>query len=154
MFADSYLMPYNVYHAPYNLYLNELNDHVEQGYTMYLDDDDYLTSKDAIDRLVEMIVIHDIDVLFFQNIIGTKTIPTLPTLEAIVEHNKTPKVGAIGGSCMLMSLKALQYANWDEWSCSDNRVIQKILNNNELKLGYLEQIIAATQSGAHNGNSI
>ena len=154
MYIDGLLLPNTFYHAPYNLYLNELNDYVEEGYTMYLDDDDYLVSKDAIERIVEQVVIHDIDILFFQNIIGTKTLPTLPTLESIVEYNQAPKIGAIGGSCMLMNREALEYAIWDEWSCSDNRVIRKLLNNNGFSLGYLDKVIAATQSGAHNGNPI
>ena len=43
---------YGTKHEPYNCYINNLLDEVDDGYIMFLDDDDYFTSPDSLTKVV------------------------------------------------------------------------------------------------------
>lgn len=50
---------------PHNLYMNECHKHVKDGWVIYVDDDDRLFDKTALDRLNDMIEQCDEDTLIF-----------------------------------------------------------------------------------------
>lgn len=138
------------YHAPYNLYFNQIKQ-LNINPTIYLDDDDQLASNHALETIVEQFYLFNIDVLFFQFSFQNRIIPKPDLLESIVHDRYIPKVGEIGGSCFAFGPKAFPIIEWDEWSCSDQRVIAKLILNPLLTLGYVNDVMASTQTGAHGG---
>ena len=110
-------------YSPQNLYLNLLNEEVEDGYIMYLDDDDYMSPDTAIEEIVEQININGEDVVYYFQMerIGRDILPR--------ETPNPPKIAHIGGSCLMFHSKHKKHAVWDSWKCSDFRVIERIHNN-------------------------
>jgi len=60
--------------APYNLYLNELNEQVKDGWIIYLDDDDAFTDNKTIENIVRQIQSDD-EILLWNVQFPNKIIP-------------------------------------------------------------------------------
>lgn len=59
----------------YNLYINELNKYVKNGYCLVLDDDNILSKKDSLERMVSNIK-SDHDLLFWRVNFNTRLVPS------------------------------------------------------------------------------
>lgn len=139
------------YHAPYNTYLNNLAEYVNEGWVMYLDDDDMFENEDAIKRLNLLATRHDENTLHIFNGIfnNEKKLPSDKGVQYVL-RGVEPPYGHIGGRCFMFHSKWLTDDLWDEWSCSDARAIGRLLQKG-LKPVYTPTTITKDQQGAHNG---
>lgn len=110
-------------HAPYNLYCNELLKNVEDGWIMFLDDDDHLLHNKVIAEIVSEIKKADEDTLF----IWQMRYPDGKFLP-LRRHFKSNEVaiGFIGSPCFIFHSKYKSFVDWDKWKASDYRVIKKL----------------------------
>lgn len=130
----------NIY-SPHNLYLNYMHEHVDNGWIIYLDDDDYLFDNSTIARIVDYINQYGDNTLLFWKMerIGRDILPTQAPIP--------PRVGGIGGSCVGFHTKYIEHATWDSWKCSDFRVITRLYNNMKRRLWIPEVYIMVPQEG-------
>lgn len=132
---------YNVqflYHAPYNLYENELGKEVEQGFMMHLDDDDKFTRPDSLQIIGSSITSPDDLIMWKVNVQG-RIIPE-PDHFGI-----KPTPTHISGIGFAYHSKYKEYAYWDEFSCCDFRVISRLWNIIPNKI-YIDSVLTQTQS--------
>ena len=119
--GDVLINPDGHLHAPYNLYCNEMLDNVDNGWVLFLDDDDHLLHNKVIEELVSEINKADDDTLFIWQMRypNGKLLPTS-------EHFKYKHVEFehIGSPCFIFHSKYTDIAQWDEWKASDYRVIK------------------------------
>lgn len=110
-------------HAPYNLYCNAMLDNVNNGWVLFLDDDDHLLHKKVIKEIVSQINKADNDTLF----IWQMRYPNGKLLPA-EKHFKEKNIEfeKIGSPCFLFHSKYKNLAQWDEWKASDYRVIKRL----------------------------
>jgi hypothetical protein len=112
----------NLY-APYNLYCNELLDKVEDGWVIFLDDDDRLFNDNVLYGIAKLISNCSKNTL----IIGRmrypngKLIPSRESIEAeIIKQND------IGSPCVVFHSKFKNSACWDDYKRSDFRFIKQL----------------------------
>lgn len=115
--------PEGYLHAPYNLYCNELLDKVENGWIIFLDDDDHLLHNKVIQELVSEIEKANEDTLF----IWQMRYPdgrVLPTNSHI--YTQTIEFEKIDTTCFMFHSKYKDEANWDAWKASDFRFVKQL----------------------------
>ena len=121
--GDILINPNGSLHAPYNLYCNELLNNVENGWILFLDDDDHLLHNKVIQEIVSEIKKADEDTLFIWQMRypNGKLLPTR-------EHFKSEQIAMdyIGSPCFIFHSKYKGFAKWDQWKASDYRVIKKL----------------------------
>lgn len=115
----------NLY-APYNLYCNSLLDKVEDGWVLFLDDDDNLYHSKVLEELI-----HTIQENFNEDTmyIWQMRYPdgrVLPTSQQI--KNKIIKKNSIGSPCYLFHSKYKDLVRWDAYKASDFRFLEQLLN--------------------------
>lgn len=110
-------------HAPYNLYCNELLGFVEEGWVLFLDDDDHLLHNKVIEEIVSKINKADEDTLFIWQMRypNGKVLPTKKHFQ-----NKELERNNIGSPCFIFHSKYKEHAKWDQWKASDYRVIKRL----------------------------
>lgn len=111
-------------HAPYNLYCNALLDKVDNGWVLFLDDDDNFLHNSVIKSIVSEINVSDEDTLF----IWQMRYPDgklLPSNEQF--RDKLVAFEKIGSPCFMFHSKYKDVVKWDEWKGSDYRVVKKLL---------------------------
>lgn len=119
---DKYINPNTGKYSPHNMYFNQMMEHVEEGWVIYLDDDDFFTKSTVIQEIVNEINKHNDDTLIvWQFKLGNDLV--LP--KKLDKHNP-PRIGGIGGSCIAFNIKYKHLSEWDSWKCSDYRVIKKL----------------------------
>ena len=119
---DTSVDPRTGKYSPHNLYFNEMIKHVEEGWVIYLDDDDRFMHNRVIEQIVKEINKCDEDTLLVWRFkLGHSLI--LPTE---FDDDNPPRIGRIGGSCMGFHTKYNHLAEWDAWKCSDFRVIDRL----------------------------
>jgi len=110
-------------HAPYNLYCNTLLNEVEEGWIIFLDDDDNLLHNKVLEEVVAQIKHGDEDTLF----IWQMRYPNGRILPNKVHFkNKEIKINGIGSCCMAFHFKYKNEVQWDEWKGSDFRFIDAL----------------------------
>lgn len=116
---DTYKDGIHLTHAPYNTFLNEAHKHVEEGWIMYLDDDDMLTYENSIEVLVSEINQYDLDTKHIWKV----QFPgySIPRDDWFKEYQKgTPlKCGQISGIGVLFHSSHVDKVIWHEWACGD-----------------------------------
>lgn len=140
-------------HAPYNLYLNTLSKMVDNGYIMYLDDDDMLASDDAIEKLASYM--KDDKVILFDGAFGSKVLPTPKAINNLTNHQQT-EIGTIGGRCFAFpyyKFNKKYYIEWDEFTCSDNRLINKLASWNFNDIIHVPILVTKAQSVVAGGGN-
>lgn len=110
-------------YKPYNLYCNELLNEVEDGWILFLDDDNRLLNKESFNMLKKEINKADEDtILFFQT--------TYPNGSSIPEdsyfENKKIERYHIDTACFVFHSKYKEAAKWDEWRTADYRFIMEL----------------------------
>ena len=133
-------------YSPHNLYFNEMIKIIDEGWVIYLDDDDRFTDKYCVEKIVNTINNSDDDTLiFWQFKLGNNLI-----LPPIINDNNPPQLYKIGGGAITFNIKHKKHATWDAWKCSDYRVINNLYNNlNKVKF-INEVLVLAPKPGSGN----
>lgn len=109
---------YGWMHSPYNPYCNKLMDEVEDGWIMFLDDDDILADRDAVRNMVRQIESED-DMLIWRVKMPWGIIPSRSFGHGVM-------LADIASNAFLFHSKHVWAAQWDEVKESDYRVAQKL----------------------------
>lgn len=110
-------------HAPYNLYCNELMANVEEGWILFLDDDDQLLHNNVLSEIVEEInKVNDETIFIWQMRYPNGKV--LPTSKHFKSENI--EINNIGSPCVIFHSKYKGFAKWDEWKGSDFRFINAL----------------------------
>ena len=133
-------------YSPHNLYFNEMIKMVDEGWVIYLDDDDRFVDDYCLEKIVNVINESDEDTLvFWQFKLGSNLI-----LPPIIDDNNPPQLYKIGGGSVSFNVKQKKYAKWDAWKCSDYRVLKNLYQNvNNVKF-INEVLILAPKPGSGN----
>jgi glycosyltransferase involved in cell wall biosynthesis len=107
-------------HAPYNLYLNTLMSQVSEGWIMYLDDDDMLADPNSISQIAKHIRTED-DLILWR--VGFPKGALVPNHQNFGQAPKCFNISTIG---FLFHSKYIPVAKWDEYGCSDYRVVARL----------------------------
>lgn len=129
----------------HNLYFNHLHGYVPEGFIIYLDDDDYLTTPTAIEEIVSHIPNKDTLIIWRFRVMNLE-LPPLDFAE--------PKHTKIGGSCFTFHTKWLPAATWDQWKCSDYRVIKSLWESIPEYIYIPKIFVHAPQQGHGKRNDI
>jgi len=135
------------YHAPYNQYFNKMYDKCtdENGFIMYMDDDDCFTEKTSVseimkacesqDKLTEHLVLWRVDV-------AGRIIPSDKNKNSIVPGDR-------GGACAF-PVTQKNNAIWLPYSFGDYRIITNLAKT--CKVVYLDKVLSMTQNRESTGN--
>ncbi len=108
---------------PYNLYCNNLLNEVEEGWIMFLDDDDMLADEEVLKKLQKEIRQNDEDTLF----IWQTKFPDGSLLPPDETFNKKEiKLQHIDTACFMFHFKYKNVAKWDGFWAADFRFIKKL----------------------------
>ncbi|MAM22099.1 MAG: hypothetical protein CL817_00010 [Croceibacter sp.] len=112
----------NVY-SPHNLYCNELLEKVDDGWVMFLDDDDRLMNDSVISNIVCKIKEDDFKTLYLWQMRypNGKLKPSSSQL-----RNKDLPINSIGSPCFLFHSSLIGDFFWDEYKRSDYRFFKKL----------------------------
>ncbi|WP_418263878.1 hypothetical protein [Flavobacterium faecale] len=117
--------PEGYLHAPYNLYCNELLNNVEDGWIMFLDDDDHLLHNKVIAEIVSEIKKTNEETLFIWQM-------RYPNGNVLPKHthfiSRKIEIGNIDTTCFIFHSKYKNHIKWDQWKASDYRVINALYN--------------------------
>lgn len=119
-------------HFPFNYFCKIAEQHIEDGWIIYLDDDDFYTENTSISKLVNEIEKHNEDTI---HIVKMKRHETTIPSEGYFHYMKTGvpiMYGEIGIGNYCFHSKYKEYTHWDEWSSSDFRnikVLETIIPN-------------------------
>ena len=132
--------------APYNLYMNFLQEKVNDGWIMYLDDDDKFISENSLQIISNEIQNSDEDTL----IIWAMKFSNGFVVPKKNDIRNGPVKNFIGSPCFTFHNKYKSFANWDSWKCSDFRVVKKLWDTIPKKKYINEILIYVPQSGGGN----
>ena len=113
----------NFWFSPHNLYCNSLLDSVEDGWIMFLDDDDMLIDESVIGEIVSNIIDEDTILIWQMQYPDGRVLPDVASYQS-----KKPRLGGIGSPCFLFHSKWKNVARWDAYKCGDFRFLDKIYN--------------------------
>lgn len=111
----------------HNLYMNPTLKTIDNGWIIFLDDDDYLFDKNSIQKIVDNI--QDEDTLHIWKMLSTANI-TIPKEKAF--KLKKIELGNIGNNCFTFHSKWSKEIQWDAYKCADFRFLinlSKIIPN-------------------------
>ena len=110
-------------HAPYNLYCNILLNEVEDGWIIFLDDDDNFLHNKVLQEIEAEIQKANADTLFIWQMRypNGKVVP-----EKQFFKSKKLELGHIGSPCIAFHSKYKHQIKWDEWKCADYRFIKSL----------------------------
>jgi len=134
-------LEYGVMHSPYNLYCNKLMGAVEDGWIMFLDDDDILSDNESLNEIMNSV--QDENELFiWKGQIHNKILPSY-------SFGKGIALCDIGSFCFMFHSKHIWAAQWDEVKESDFRAILKL--SRILKVRWVDKLVAKVNndSAAH-----
>lgn len=134
---------------PHNLYFNEMIKHVQEGWIIYLDDDDRLSSNTIIEELVDQIEPTD-DLLLWK----TKFPRHLVKGSILPPKFGPPKIGKIDGHCHGVNARCKDKIEWPGWSKGDFHVINKLYNEIENKRWLDLILVEKSQHGKGERNDI
>lgn len=109
--------------SPHNLYCNVLLDSVEDGWIMFLDDDDTLCNPKAFEEIISHIKNED-SLVYWQMRFPDGGLSTTQTFA-----RGTPVLCDIGSPCFMFHSKWKNYSWWDQWKCCDFRFVSRLHRN-------------------------
>jgi hypothetical protein len=123
MYHDGSKLGRSVKHSFYNIYFNKMYPYVNDGYVMFLDDDDMFTRNDSLEILASVISAADSpeSTLFLWQVLFPNGI-LVPT--STTDLNFKP--GNLSGIGFCFHTNYINTAIWDEYKESDFRVIHKL----------------------------
>lgn len=133
-------------YSPHNLYFNEMLKVVEEGWVIFLDDDDLFYDENSLEIIVNNILNDDTMVIWQMNFINGLILPPTDELKG------KPKLGKIGSPCFSFNIKQLGDIKWDGWKCGDFRFIEKIYNKTDKKITIPKILIEINNIGSGNKN--
>ena len=107
--------------SPHNLYCNTLLDNVQDGWILFLDDDDMLIDNNVISEIVSLIEDEDTIMIWQMMYPNGKCLPNNHAFTI-----KTPMLGNIGSPCFLFHSKWKDHYRWDAYKCGDFIFIDKL----------------------------
>lgn len=121
--SDNSHLKLNVKHEPYNLYCNDLLREVQEGWIIFLDDDDMLAHKRVLMMLHQQIKKHNDDTLFIwqTKFPDGSLLPPNETFE-----KKELKIEHIDTACFMFHSKYKNKAKWDAFWAADFRFIKDL----------------------------
>jgi hypothetical protein len=123
-------------YSPHNLYFNEMVKYVDNGWVIYLDDDDKFTDDTVIEKIADLINSNDDDTLIvWQFKLGDNWV-----LPNDISKEIPPVIGGIGGSTIAFNIKYSNDAIWDSWKCSDFRVINSLYHKIP-KIKFIKEVL-------------
>jgi hypothetical protein len=113
-------------YAPYNLYCNELLSNIDEGWILFLDDDNNLLHNRVLEEIVSEVKKADTDTIF----IWQMRYPNGYVLP-LKKHFREEKIeiNNIDTSCFIFHSKYKDVAKWDEWKASDFRFLKSLFGN-------------------------
>jgi len=137
----------NFKHFPYNLYFNEMYKEIENGWIMFLDDDDHLPTTGSLETLATNIEKNNNkDTLYIWKVKFPNRGKAIPT------HSFGNKIvmGDIASCGFSFHSSHLKKAHWDNKKCGDFRVVNRLYNfiSNTV---WIDDILASLQDEPHGG---
>jgi glycosyltransferase involved in cell wall biosynthesis len=127
----------HLYHAPYNMYFNGMHTLCEEGYLMYLDDDDVFTSNNALQLIANAINNKDNALLLWRvQFPDDRIIPSSDNLGKIVK-------GDISGIGFAYPIEYVEHGSWDDYSYGDFRVITNL--SKHLEIATIDKVLTGLQ---------
>lgn len=149
---------YVIRHRPYNLYFEKMHKLVNDGWIIYLDDDDEFVNENSLKQLIALVEKQSEDsFVIFQALfyMRDKFLPW-QKLPANKKYKKGKlgdlSFGDLGGICLAFHSSFCQLAVWDEYSGGDYRVYQKL--KAQLNLVGLQNVITKVQDGPNGGDTV
>jgi len=130
------------YAAPWNLHLNELAKHVEDGWVMYLDDDDKFIYNNSVETIVNNIENED-EMLLWRVDINGVVYPNDAHFGKIVPGNIT-------GIGFMFHSKYLP-VRWYSWNFGDYRVMNEL--SKKIKQRWINLVLTQTQGKPNYGGT-
>tara|TARA_R110000851_G_scaffold158676_4_gene301749 strand:+ start:1174 stop:1830 length:657 start_codon:yes stop_codon:yes gene_type:complete len=130
--------------SPHNLYCNELMDKVDDGWLMFLDDDDMLLNNTVIEEIVSNIVDEGTMLLWQMRYPTGRLLPNEDSFKS-----ETIRLGGIGSPCFLFHSKWKDKSRWDAYKCGDFRFLQKLYGEIPNKKWIKKPLIQLNNSGGH-----
>jgi len=121
---------------PYNDYLNQLGRYINDGWVLYLDDDDEFLTPNAIQVIVDNITTNN-DMLLWQVKLIARIVPNDDYF------GQEPKLFHITGIGFMFHSSHLYKVHWLSYKYADYHVIKNLYN--ELKPIWIKQVLIATQ---------
>lgn len=125
----------------YNLYLNDLQDKVKDGYVVYLDDDDCLSNTDSLKKLVNEIKTND-DIVFWRVGFPNRLVPSDENF------GKEPIIKDISGIGFCFHIKNKKI--WEPYKRGDYRIAKQLYNQIPNKI-FINQVITKLQREKEDG---
>ena len=125
-----------LYYAPHNLYLNRMKDTVNDGWLMFLDDDDMMARKDAMQKIADRAYSENA-VIFWRVGFSTGVIPS----DAQWKH--APGTVAMSGIGFAYH-SAHRCLTWDQFSTSDRRIMHAAWSILETHV-WINEVLTAVQ---------
>lgn len=135
---------FKVNHFPYNLYCLKAEKFVNDGWVIYLDDDDYFHDEKSLELIVNNILEHDVDTIHWMRTINDAGVPggypeaPYPP-DYVMQHlkeNVPPALNLVCSSNFCFHSKYLPYTAWETWRGDDYRTASslaaKISKNNAI----------------------
>jgi glycosyltransferase involved in cell wall biosynthesis len=142
-------------HFPYNSFVKIAEQHVEEGWVMYLDDDDYLERETALEELVEEINKCDEDTI---HLVDTMSANGAAIREGYMVNQMKGGMpfmaGNLGASGFIFHTKYIEYTAWDEWSGSDWRTakcLETVIPKKNWVENYFIKLGGTREDGASRG---
>jgi hypothetical protein len=132
----------------YNLYLNKLIEKVNDGWIIILDDDDYLTDNNVLQKVAN-IAKSNTDMLLWQ-----MKYPNGGLLPSLQELGKPPRLARIGMPCFAIHSGIAKTIKFDGWKCGDFRFIQKVWAKTVDKRVIREALVSLGSIGLGQRNDI
>ena len=112
-------------HFPPNLYLKIAEQHVIEGWVVYLDDDDVFDSPTVLEEIIQELV--DKDILYLVKCKRSDGIhPSEEFWDAMNKANYPIMLNEVGSASIIYHTKYKDYTNWDEWRAGDFRTIKTL----------------------------
>lgn len=138
-------------HFPYNLYVKIVEQQINEGWIMFLDDDDVYAFNSSVEEIVKEINDYDEDTLHIFRM-KRNTSKVLPSDHYFKYHKRghPPILYECGAGNICFHSKWKGYTVWDEWSAADFRTISSLARVIPRK-NWVEKIHYLCLNGAGKG---
>ena len=129
----------------FNLYLNELQTYVKNGYILYIDDDDIFNDENALLKISKKIKKGNDLIMYRSQFPENRIVPS--------DKNFPNEPVANDLSTLCFCFNSNIDVSWEPWKLGDFRVA-KYLYNNTKSIGYIDQTLTAVQRKIDGGFGI
>jgi hypothetical protein len=149
-FNDNRILSYfinldNCQHYKYNLYCNFLLSKVNDGWIMFLDDDDMLSDNNALQTIMNYTDSNN-NLIFWKVLIKNK--------EIYPKNTNNINVGEIANSGFCFHSKFKGYSKWKCGRKSDLYFIKNMQNKIKFKNIFINKVFVKTQVGPNRGKKL